>query len=146
MNLEDKIGRREFVNKICGVVDSLQKDNHICLAINGSWGSGKSFVLGIIEENLSQRPEYITIKYDAWKNSFYSDPLISILSCIIDGIEERFPLIFGKENIKQAVKAGIDTAFEASAKLQNLKTIIKGLTAIVKSFQHPIDTTNLDEF
>ena len=146
MTLQDKIGRQEFVDKVCGVVDSLKKGNHICLAINGSWGSGKSFVLGMIEEKLSQKPEYIIIKYDAWENSFYSDPLMSILSCIIDGIEEKFPLILGKENIKQAVKAGVDAVTEVTPKLQNLKAIIKGLTAVIKSFQHPIDTADLDEF
>lgn len=146
MTLQDKIGRQEFVDKVCGVVDSLKKNNHICLAINGAWGSGKSFVLGMIEDKLLQNPEYISIKYDAWENSFYSDPLISILSCIIDGVEDKYPLILGKENIKQAVKAGIDAAAEVSPKLQNMRTIIKGLTAIIKSFQHPIDTAELDEF
>lgn len=50
MAMEDKIGRQEFVGKICGLVDSLKKDNHTCIAINGDWGSGKSFVLGMIEE------------------------------------------------------------------------------------------------
>ena len=44
MVMEDKIGRKEFVGKICGLVDSLKKDNHTCIAINGDWGSGKSFV------------------------------------------------------------------------------------------------------
>ena len=146
MDLEDKIGRQEFVDKVCGLIDSLKKDNHICLAINGSWGSGKSFVLGTIEDKLSQKPENITIRYDAWENSFYSDPLISILSCIIDGVEEKFLLPPGKENIKQAVKAGFEAVAEVTPKLQNLKAIIKGLTAVVKSFQHPIDTVGLNEF
>lgn len=142
----DKIGRQEFVNKVCGLVDSLKKDSHICVAINGDWGSGKSFVLGMVEEKLSQKPEYITIKYDAWENSFYSDPLISIISCIIDGVEEKYPLIIGKENVKEAVKAGIYAAVELTPKLQNLRGIIQGLTKAVKSFQHPIDTANLEEF
>ncbi len=146
MTLQDKIGRQEFVDKVCGLVDSLKKDNHICVAINGDWGSGKSFVLGMVEEKLSQKPEYIAIKYDAWENSFYSDPLMSIISCIIDGVEEKYPLILGKENIKGAIKAGVDTAVQLTPKLQNLRAIIQGLTKAVKSFQHPIDTTNLEEF
>ena len=53
--MEDKIGRQEFVGKICGLVDSLKKDNHTCIAINGDWGSGKSFVLGMIEEQLHKK-------------------------------------------------------------------------------------------
>ena len=55
MAMEDKISRQELVGKICGLVDSLKKDNHTCIAINGDWGSGKSFVLEMIEEQLSQK-------------------------------------------------------------------------------------------
>lgn len=82
MALQDKIGREEIVDKICGLVGSLKKDKNFCLAINGAWGSGKSFVLSMIEGKLSQKFEYIVIKYDAWENSFYNEPLIAILSCI----------------------------------------------------------------
>jgi len=53
------------------LVDSLGKDKNFCLSLNGAWGSGKSFVLSMIEEKLLQKSEYIVIKYDAWENSFY---------------------------------------------------------------------------
>lgn len=86
MATEDKIGRQELVNKICGLVESLKKDSNFCLSINGAWGSGKSFVLDMIEEELSQHSEYIIVKYDAWKNSFYPDPLIAILYCVLDSL------------------------------------------------------------
>jgi len=101
MDLQDKIGREEIVEKICGFVDSLKKDKHFCLAINGAWGSGKTFVLEMIEEKLSKKQENIIIKYDAWENTFYSDPLIAILSCVIDGIEDKLYLVErkkGREN------------------------------------------------
>ena len=52
MGLQDKIGREDFVNKICGLVDSLGKDKNFCLALNGAWGSGKTFVLDMIAEKL----------------------------------------------------------------------------------------------
>ena len=146
MAMEDKIGRQEFVDKICGLVDSLKKDHHTCIAINGDWGSGKSFVLGMIEERLSQKAENIVIKYDAWENSFYSDPLIAILSCIIDGIEDESHLSFGKKNIKNAAKAVIDAGAELSPKINKLRTVVQGLINVIKSFQRQIDTTNLAEF
>lgn len=146
MAMEDKIGRQEFVDKICGLVDSLKKDNHTCIAINGDWGSGKSFALGMIQERLSQKAEYIVIKYDAWENSFYSNPLIAILSCIIDGIEDGGHLSFGKENIKNAAKAVIDTGAELSPKINKLRIVIQGLIKAIKSFQCQIDTANLAEF
>ena len=102
---EDKIGRGEIVDKICGLVDSLEDNKNFCLSLNGAWGSGKSFVLSMIEEKLSVNSEYIIIKYDAWENSFYNDPLIAILSCVIDGLEDKLSKTAEyKKIIKEIIK------------------------------------------
>ena len=147
MALQDKIGRGEIVEKICGFVDSLNKDKNFCLAINGAWGSGKSFVLGLIEEKLSKKQEYIIIKYDAWENTFYSDPLIAILSCVIDGIEDKLYLVARtEEKVKKAIKVGANTLAKLSTKIEKLKVTIKAIKDIIKNFQNPIDTTGLGNF
>lgn len=147
MALQDKIGREEIVDKICGLVGSLKKDKNFCLAINGAWGSGKSFVLGLIEEKLSKNQEYIIIKYDAWENTFYSDPLIAILSCVIDGIEEKLYLVEKtEEKVKKAVKTGVNTLAKLSTKIEKLKAVIEGIKTIIKDFHNPIDTAALDDF
>lgn len=47
MDLQDKIGREAFVDKIIGFVDSLKKGKNFCLAINGAWGTpqpGKAII------------------------------------------------------------------------------------------------------
>lgn len=147
MALQDKIGREEIVDKICGLVGSLRKDKNFCLAINGAWGSGKSFVLGLIEEKLSKKQEYIIIKYDAWENTFYSDPLIAILSCVIDGIEEKLYLVERtEEKVKKAAKTGVNTLAKLSTKIEKLKAVIEGIKAIIKDFHNPIDTAALGDF
>ena len=153
--MEDKIGRSELVDKICALVDALSGDNNTCLAINGAWGSGKSFVLGLIGEELSQKQEYIIIKYDAWKNTFYSDPLIAILSCVIDGIEEKLYLVNGKDRRKSVeifhdiIEAALDViTHKYKCKwIQELKTarvnIKKIITALLAG---PVDTAGLNDF
>ena len=147
MALQDKIGREEIVDKICGLVGSLKKDKNFCLAINGVWGSGKSFVLGLIEEKLSKKQEYIIIKYDAWENTFYSDPLIAILSCVIDGIEEKLNLVERtEEKVKKAAKTGVNTLAKLSTKIEKLKAVIEGIKTIIKDFHNPIDTAALGDF
>lgn len=147
MALQDKIGREEIVDKICGLVGSLKKDKNFCLAINGAWGSGKSFVLGLIEEKLSKKQEYIIIKYDAWENTFYSDPLIAILSCVIDGIEEKLYLVERtEEKVKKAAKTGVNTLAKLSTKIEKLKAVIEGIKTIIKDFHNPIDTAALGDF
>jgi len=135
---EDKIGRTEIVDKICSLVDNLQKDKHFCLALNGDWGSGKTFVMQMIEEKLKTHAEYTVIKYDAWENNFYSDPLISILSCVIDGVQNKLSemqgdLAVGKEIAKQ-IK---DVALRDNGKIGVFARAIKGIADLVKLFNKP---------
>lgn len=145
--MEDKIGRSELVDKICSLVDALNGNNNTCLAINGAWGSGKSYVLELIEEKLSQKQEYIIIKYDAWENTFYYDPLIAILSCVIDGIEEKMYLAERtEEQRKKAAETGADILAELLPWTKKLKTVTDGIKTIIKDFHIPIDTTGLNDF
>lgn len=147
MALQDKIGRQEIVDKICGLVDSLQKDQNFCLSINGAWGSGKSFVLQMIEERLVKKQEYVVIKYDAWSNSFYDDPLISILSCVIDGIKEKMHLVEKyKEKAKKAAKASINMVASLSTRFAKLQDAVKGISEIIKGINNPIDIDKIDDF
>ena len=104
MEQQDKIGREDIVNKICSLVDSSKADANFCLALNGEWGSGKTFVMQMLEQKFCEHPEYIVIKYDAWKNNFYSDPLIAILYCLLDGIKEY---IRKSPEVAEQVKEGI---------------------------------------
>lgn len=145
--IEDKIGRDEIVNKVCGLVDSLQKDQNLCLSINGAWGSGKSFVLKMIEEQLSKKQEYVIVKYDAWSNSFYSDPLIAILSCIIDGVDEKLYLVEQYEKkIMKAAKVGVNTLAKLSSKISKLKDVITGIKKVIQNFHNPIDLKPINDF
>lgn len=141
MATEDKIGRKEIVDKICGLVESLNEDSNFCLSINGAWGSGKSFVLNMIEEELSQHSEYIIVKYDAWENSFYPDPLIAMLSCVIEGLGNKLSKMRGY--IKAAAECGkkkgkelVDKLSDAGGKIGVVATVIKNIAEIVADFKN----------
>lgn len=141
MATEDKIGRKEIVDKICGLVESLNEDSNFCLSINGAWGSGKSFVLDMIEDKLSKSPEYIIVKYDAWKNSFYPDPLIAMLSCVIEGLGNKLSKMRGY--IKAAAECGkkkgkelVDKLSDAGGKIGVVATVIKNIAEIVADFKN----------
>lgn len=141
MATEDKIGRKEIVDKICGLVESLNEDSNFCLSINGAWGSGKSFVLDMIEDKLSKSPEYIIVKYDAWENSFYPDPLIAMLSCVIEGLGNKLSKMRGY--IKTAAECGVkkgkelvDKLSDAGGKIGVVATVIKNIAEIVADFKN----------
>lgn len=45
----DKIGRKDIVNKIDYLIDTLPQGQNFCLALNGAWGSGKSIVIELLK-------------------------------------------------------------------------------------------------
>ena len=118
---KDKIGRQPLVDKIKYLIDTLPQDEHFCLALDGEWGSGKTFVMEMLQESLKEPSEYIVINYDAWKNNFYSDPLIAILYCLLDGIKEYISLM---PEVKEKVKKGV---------LKSIKTFGKDTLSAMKN-------------
>ena len=86
-----------------------------CFALNGAWGSGKSFVLDMLEEKLQdvQRGNttsrrFFVIRYNCWKYDYYEEPLIAIVAAMIDIIESQtqvFPDSEKKRTIIGTLKA-----------------------------------------
>ena len=137
----DKIGRDEIVQNICSLVNELKHDERFCLSIDGVWGSGKTFVLNLLEKKLRESKEYVIIRYDAWANSFYSEPLIAILSCIIDGIQEKMKALKGyKTAIRGIVGEHASTLLEELSKkpgkLGTFASIVKAILNAIPKFQN----------
>lgn len=86
---EDKIGRSNIVQTLIKKVDNLPEGERRCYALNGEWGSGKTWLLQEIENELGSKDECIVVKFDAWKNNFYPDPLIAMLYSIHDELERK---------------------------------------------------------
>ncbi len=101
---QDKLGRNDVITKIKVLIDMLYENYNFCLALDGKWGSGKTYVLEMLYEQLHDDKSYIVIKYDAWKNSFYPDPLIAILYCVLDSLTQESILKKFKREVNREVK------------------------------------------
>lgn len=93
----DYLNRGEFVNRVLRIIEHLS-ENRTCstFAIDGSWGCGKTFVMEMIEKELSmiQSEEtaddhYVVFHYNSWKHDFYEEPLIAIVSAMIESIDNN---------------------------------------------------------
>ena len=74
----DILNRQDYVNQIKNILSTLSQNRKNCsFALDGEWGSGKSFVLNMLEEQI--KDNYLIIRYNAWENDFYEEPLIAIL-------------------------------------------------------------------
>lgn len=116
MEIKDLVGRDKIVSKICYLIDELPRGEQFCLALNGEWGSGKSFILNMLENKLSEHKEYFIVRYDAWKNSFYEDPLIAILYCLVDSLKEEIDNVEGSgkklKRVGKKILKDIQTALD----------------------------------
>lgn len=92
---EDVLNRDDFIKKIKDlIIISSENRRSCCFAIEGEWGSGKSFVLKRIQEHLQIEQSEITntdrffiVPYNCWEYDYYEEPIIPIISALRDAIE-----------------------------------------------------------
>ena len=93
----DILSRAEFVNRLVTLTENVSNaKTNASFAINGAWGSGKSFVLDMYEERLNEiqfeqtaTDKYFVIRYNCWKYDYYEEPLVAIVAAIIEIINEK---------------------------------------------------------
>jgi len=96
----DILNREEFVNKLVNLTENISANRtSTSFAINGVWGCGKSFVLDMYEERLSEiqseetaTNKYFVIRYNCWKYDYYEEPLVAIVAAMIDIINQKTKL------------------------------------------------------
>jgi len=102
---QDMLGREPFVSLLENII--IQKTNAhegFSFAIDGKWGCGKSWIIKDLEKKL--KPRYFVVHYNCWENEYYEEPLVAILSVIVDKLnqlQETLP----DDNKKSAVKIAI---------------------------------------
>lgn len=141
----DRIGRTTIISKMLSLIDNLEDNKNFCIALNGEWGSGKSFVLDMFQDKLSQNEKYIVIKYDAWENSFFKEPLIAILSCAIDELQKKLSILEGLKNAtNKLVQNAINDDSNKNEKIGTIRKTIKTISNFIKDCKNRFTTDTND--
>lgn len=91
--------RKQLVNKIINVVTT-DDFNHMVLNINGVWGSGKTYVSKLVEEEVNKNNQCIVLRINISDYDYCNDPLVPFLTVILDYINSTDKLSgFDKEQI-----------------------------------------------
>lgn len=112
---KDFLKREQTLNDLTMVVDRLSRIKRgATFALDGSWGSGKTFLLDMFEEIISEIQDeencdnrFFIVKYDCWKYNFYSEPVIAILSAVREQVEKElkmFPNLRENEMVAGALE------------------------------------------
>lgn len=101
--VEDCLRRDEFIEKIKNIIEKMQ-ENKIgsCFAIDGKWGSGKTYILNRLNEefpkyNIETEEGCIIYNYDCWKYDYYVEPIEAIINILIKRNEKICSFYNGKE-------------------------------------------------
>ncbi len=120
----DYLSRQPYLDLLKSIIAN-QRDNSAgySFAIDGEWGCGKTWILNELETQLVNT--YMIFHYNAWENDFYDEPLVAILSVMIEKLNHV-------TSQKSLYEATIDELLrQASADLLTLVSgIVKEVTKI----------------
>ena len=136
----DTLGREDYINTVVSVVkDCTKKSKPTTFAIEGKWGQGKTWLINKIEAKLKNvdisrdytkeqyeksKSEYFIIHYNAWEKDYYEEPLLSILSTIVNELNKQLC-------VNNALKTvALDLGKEVLAQLETV------LSAVSKKLLH----------
>lgn len=144
---KDKLNRKGYADFLYKIIESAQtseeEDNALIFAIDGEWGTGKSFFIDLWIKDLKAKGHLVS-RFDAWKNDIVDEPLVGFLSHIyadlgewdkgdvVTVVEEKIKqsqkllLPLAKELLKGAAIKGLGTLVTDEAAKEVVKAIAEG--------------------
>lgn len=84
--LEDALQRNPLLEQLTNIVKNVQTP--FTISINGGWGTGKTHLMHLWKQQLKKEmPKSHVIYFNAWKDDFFANPLVSIVGQIINDLE-----------------------------------------------------------
>ena len=114
----DLLDRKEFVDDLIRLVNfSSEEKRNYSIALNGSWGCGKTFILDMFEEEAKEK--HFIFRYNCWENDYYEEPLIAIISILANKISNE--LVESKKLTKKDAKEILNSLLIIAGKITSLK-------------------------
>lgn len=82
----DAIGRARYAEALSCIIDC--HGNPMTVAINGAWGSGKTYLLNGLAADLAKQGCRV-VRFNAWKDDAFDDPLIAIVGQLSGSLTEK---------------------------------------------------------
>ena len=120
MTQQDYLSRQPFIDLLKSVITHQQNNpSGYSFAIDGEWGSGKTWVLNELEKQLAEDLEnkYLIFHYNAWENDFYDEPLVAILSVIVETLKKQKQSLKEKEANSKIISSSISTLTKVASSI-----------------------------
>ena len=131
----DLLNRQAIVDQMIHLLDILSDSRSSCtFALNGKWGSGKTFVLNMLEQQLREYQDgekYIVFHYNCWQYDYYEEPLVAIIAAMLDSLNDQTNLF------------SPDTHESIRRKIAAAKPILKTIAASFAKNKLGVDPTDI---
>ncbi len=101
---EDKLGRNEVAEYLTPIIASIKQP--FVISLNSPYGTGKTFFIEHWKKQLEEKHGHETIYFNAWETDFDKEPLIPIISLILEKIGKNE----GMETVTNALKIVLGSA------------------------------------
>ena len=109
--MKDYLSRQPYIDLLKSIIESQSNNpSGYSFAIDGEWGSGKTWILQELENQLLEEKDnkYLIFHYNAWENDFYDEPLVAILSVMIECLKKQKTKVKEKKSAKKVVTSSIN--------------------------------------
>ena len=89
--MTDHLSRQPYLDLLKSIIaNQCNNPAGYSFAIDGEWGCGKTWILNELEKQLADdgSKKYLIFHYNAWENDFYDEPLVAILSVMIEKLKK----------------------------------------------------------
>ena len=115
----DGLGFSEYARVLAEV--ALQTPGPFTIGIFGDWGTGKTSLLRLTEEHLSEKKNVITVWFNAWRFEGEEQPIVPLVATIVGEIERNKDFLSrladGGESLLRGLRA-VAYGFSAKSKVK----------------------------
>lgn len=115
--MTDHLSRQPYLDLLKSIITN-QCDNSkgYSFAIDGEWGCGKTWIINELENQLTEEKEnkYLIFHYNAWENDFYDEPLVALLSVMIESLKEHKKSIKEKGTASKIITSSITSLMKVA--------------------------------
>lgn len=139
---DDKLDREKYSDFLTEIISNpskykrLSDSDSLTIAIDSSWGTGKTTFLDMWKNKLEEIEEFTIISYNAWENDFANDPLESFIYTILNHS------IFSNEQNSDTIKKIAKTSLKIIKLVQNITNIKPLNNEDLKALEKKIDDVN----
>lgn len=123
----DLLDRQGLVDQIVNLLTLISdRSGSSTFALDGKWGTGKTFVLNMLEDALLQQAagtKFLVFHYNCWEYDYYEEPLVAIVSAMLDSIDNENHLLprAAREKLKRTFAFFKPTLKKAASEISKNK-------------------------